>query len=137
MLEKGRGSHVGQKNFEKAERESPENVCYTSLYGRETVALTEQQQQLQVCENNWVRRITRTKRVDRRRMNDLRKEVGMQCSLTGKLVRRRMRWAGKNYCKQTSQESRGEKISRTQEKGNATCEMGGLREEGHEKIGGG
>ena len=25
-LEKGRGSHVGQKNFEKAERESPENV---------------------------------------------------------------------------------------------------------------
>ena len=57
--------------------------------------LTEQQQQkLQVCENNWVRRITRTKRVDRRRMNDPRKEVGMQCSLTGKLVRSMMRWAG-------------------------------------------
>ena len=70
---------------------------YTSvcLYGLETVALTEQQQQkLQVCENNWVRRITRTKRVDKRRMNDLRKEVGMQCSLTGRLVRSRMRWAG-------------------------------------------
>ena len=30
-LEKGRGSHVGQKKFEKAERESPENVCYTSM----------------------------------------------------------------------------------------------------------
>ena len=28
---KGRGSHVGQKNFDKAERESPENVCYTSM----------------------------------------------------------------------------------------------------------
>ena len=56
--------------------------------------LTEQhQKKLQVCENNWVRRITRTKRVDRRRMNDLRKEVGMQCSLTGRLVRSRMRWA--------------------------------------------
>ena len=30
-LEKGRGSHVGQKNFKKAGRESPENVCYTSM----------------------------------------------------------------------------------------------------------
>ena len=70
-------------------------VAPACLYDLETVALTEQQQQkLQVCENNWVRRITKTKRVDRRRMNDLRKEVGMQCSLTGRLVRSRMRWAG-------------------------------------------
>ncbi|KAI0231116.1 mRNA-capping enzyme [Lamellibrachia satsuma] len=72
-------------------------TCVTPacLYRLETLALTEQQQQnLQVCENNWVRRKTRTKRVDRRRMNDLRKEVGVQCSLTGRLVRSRMRWAG-------------------------------------------
>ena len=41
----------------------------------ETVALTEQQQQLHVW--LWVRRITRTKRVDERRMNDLTKD-GMQ-----------------------------------------------------------
>ena len=55
-------------------------ACVTPacLYGLVTVALTEQQQQLQICENNWVRRITRTKRVDKRRMNDLRKEDGMQ-----------------------------------------------------------
>ena len=63
-------------------------ACVTPacLYGLETVALTEQQQQqkLQVCENNWVRRVTRTKRVDRRRMNDLKKEVGMQCIITGR-----------------------------------------------------
>ena len=95
-MEKGRGSHVGQKNVEKLKgkvlraRATPACLC-----GLETVALSEQQQQkLQVCENNWVRRITRTKRVDRRRMNDLRKEVGIQCSLTGRLVRSRMRWAG-------------------------------------------
>ena len=112
-LEKGRGSHVGQHFFLKAEGESPESVCYTGmpvwsgdsggdracvtpacLYGLKTVALTEQQQKLQVSENDWVRRITRTKRVDKRRMNDLRKEAGMQCSLTGRLVRSRMRWAG-------------------------------------------
>ena len=71
-------------------------TCVTPacLYGLETVALTVQQQKLQVCENNWVQRITRTKRVDRRRMNDMRKEVGMQCSLTGRLVRSSRRWAG-------------------------------------------
>ena len=42
---------------------------------------------------------------------------------------------GKDGCKQTSKESRGGKTSRTQEKGKATAEMGGLCEEGHEKIG--
>ena len=49
---------------------------------------------------------------------------------------------GKDGCKQTSTESRGGKASRrkrriTQEKGKATAEIRGLREEGHEKIGGG
>ena len=42
---------------------------------------------------------------------------------------------GKNGCKQTCKESRGGKW--TQEKGKSTAEMGGLREEGHEKIRGG
>ena len=60
---------------------------------------------------------------------------------------------GKNGCRQTSKESRGGKTSRTQERGRPQVrwedcvrrdmkrsgeddEMGGLREEGHEKIGG-
>ena len=30
-LEKGTGSHVGQKNFKKAVRESPESMCYTGV----------------------------------------------------------------------------------------------------------
>ena len=70
-------------------------ACVTPahLYGLETVALTEQQK-LQVCKNNWVHRITRTKREDKRRMNNLRKEFGMQCSLTRRLVRSRMRRTG-------------------------------------------
>ena len=34
----------------------------------------------------------------------------------------------KNGCKQTRKEHRGGKTSRTQEKGKATAEMGGLRE---------
>ena len=58
----------------------------------ETVALTEQQQQLQGW--FWFCRITRTKRVDERRMNDLRKYVMQQNSSTGRLVRSKMKWAG-------------------------------------------
>ena len=42
----------------------------------ETVALTEQKQQLQVW--FWFRRISRTKRVDGRRMNNLRKDGTQQ-----------------------------------------------------------
>ena len=40
-------------------------------------------------------------------------------------------------CRQTSKEGRGRKTSRAQEKGKVTAEMGGLHEEGYEKIGGG
>ena len=32
--------------------------------------------------------------MDRRRMDDLREEIGMQFSLMGKLVRSQMTWAG-------------------------------------------
>ena len=42
---------------------------------------------------------------------------------------------GKNGCKQTSKESGVGKTSRTQEKWKATVEMGGMREDGKEKIG--
>ena len=89
------GVMLDRKMSKKLKGKVP-RTCVTPacLYDLETVALTEQQQKLQVYENNRVRRITRTKRVDRRRMNDLKKEVGMQCSLTGTLVRSRMRWAG-------------------------------------------
>ena len=34
------------------------------------------QEKLQVCKNNWVRRITRVKRINKRRMEELREEVG-------------------------------------------------------------
>ena len=55
------------------------STCVTPacLYGTETLALTElQQQRLQVCENNWVRKIARVTRADRRRMVELREETG-------------------------------------------------------------
>ena len=73
------------------------STCVTPacLYGTETLALTElQQQRLQVCENNWVRKIARVTRADRRRMVELREETGVQRSLAERLVRSRLQWAG-------------------------------------------
>ena len=42
---------------------------------------------VQVGANLW-------KRVDRRRMDELREEIGMQMSLTVRLLKFRLRWAG-------------------------------------------
>ena len=56
-------------------------------------------------------------------MNNLRKEVGMQCSLKGRLVRRRMRWE----CHLVRMDA-GKLAKRAEVE-----EMGGLGEEGHEE----
>ena len=73
------------------------STCVTPacMYGTETLAMTERQQQrLQVCGNNLVRKIARVTRADRRRMVELREERRMQRSLTERLVRSRLQWAG-------------------------------------------
>ena len=56
------------------------NSCITAyLYGLETLAMTEKlQERLQICENNWVRITAGTKRIDKRRMEELREEVGCE-----------------------------------------------------------
>ena len=72
-------------------------ACVTPamLYGLDTLPVSEKHQhRLQVCENNWVRRIAGVKRVDRRRMDELREKVGIQKCLMGRLVKSRMKWAG-------------------------------------------
>ena len=43
-----------------------------------------QQEKLQVCENNWIRRIAGIQRIDKRRMEELREEVDVRESLTRK-----------------------------------------------------
>ena len=63
--------------------------------GLETLALSElHQHKLQVCENNWIRRIAGVRRAERRRMKDLREEVGTKACIVGKIVKSRMKWAG-------------------------------------------
>ena len=60
------------------------STCVTPacLYGTETLALTElQQHRRQVCGNNWVRKIARVKRSDRRRMVELRRRDGSAVEL--------------------------------------------------------
>ena len=49
----------------------------------------------EVCENKWLRRIVRVKRVDRRRMYEPREDIGVQMSLAGRLVKCRLKWAGR------------------------------------------
>ena len=59
------------------------------------MALTEKQQEkVQVCEKNWKRRIVGVKKVDQRRMDELRVEVRVRESLKNTLVRSRLKWAG-------------------------------------------
>ena len=47
-----------------------------------------------MCENNWVRKIAGVKRVERRRLEELRQEIGLGMTITRKIERARMRWAG-------------------------------------------
>ena len=69
------------------------STCLTPacLYGTETLSMTELQQRLQVCENNWVRKIARVLRADSRRMVG---RDGVQRSLTERLVRSRLQSTG-------------------------------------------
>ena len=70
-------------------------VVPASIQGLETLVLSElQQHKLQVYENNWTRRIAGVKRVERRRMKDVREEVGTKACIVGKIVKSRMKWAG-------------------------------------------
>ena len=84
------------------------SVVPASTYDLETLALSElHQHKLQVCENiwirnwtninykyNWTRRIAGVMRVGRRRIKDLREEVGTKACIVGKIVKSRMKWAG-------------------------------------------
>ena len=53
-----------------------------------------QQENAQVCENNWIRRIAGVKRADKRRRDELRVEVGGKENVKTKLVKGRLKWAG-------------------------------------------
>ena len=73
------------------------NTCVTPAcpHGTETLATTQlHRQRLQVCENNWVRKIARVRMAHMGRMVEIREATGVQRSLTEILVRNRLQWAG-------------------------------------------
>ena len=70
-------------------------VVPACIYGSGTLALTERQEEkIQIAENNWVRRICKVTQEDRRKMKELRDEIGIKKHLKMKVVGSRMRWAG-------------------------------------------
>ena len=84
-MEKRREGHGGQKDFifRKLKGKVLDScVVPANTYGLETLALSElQQHKLQVYENNWITRISGVRRVERRRMKDLREEVGTKACI--------------------------------------------------------
>ena len=59
---------MGDRHMSRKLKGKDLNSCITPayLYGLETMAMTEKQQErLQVCENNWVRRTEGVKRIDK------------------------------------------------------------------------
>ena len=64
------------------------SVTPACLYGTETLAMTERQQQrLQVCENKWVRKIARVARADRS-AEELDRETGEEQTTVGRTCRK-------------------------------------------------
>ena len=88
---------TSDRNLSKKLKGKVLGACVTPamLYGLETLPVSEKHQhRLQVCENNWVRWIAGVKRVDQRRMDELREEVDIRKCLMGRLVKSLMKWAG-------------------------------------------
>ena len=70
-------------------------VVPACIYGLGTLALTERQEEkIQIAGNNWVRRIRKVTQEDRRKMKELKEEIGMKKHLKMKVPGSRMRWAG-------------------------------------------
>ena len=91
-MEKRRGCNGGQKDFQKTEGEGL--LCGASeyLWVRDVTSI--RTASTSTCENNWIRKIGGVRRVERRRMKDLREKVGNKACIVGKIVKSRMKWTG-------------------------------------------
>ena len=87
---------MGVRHISHKLKEKVLSSCVTPayLYGLQTMVMTKKQEKLQVCDNNLVKRMAGVKKIDKRRMEELREEVGVKESLTRKLVRSQLKWAG-------------------------------------------
>ena len=137
---KCRGSHVGQKHFEKAEKESPESL----LHKHALICIWRQwrwQNNNSSCmvgfglSNNTNKEVWRKKDERPEEICDATKQFNRKIGeKQGEMVRPH----GKDGCRHTSEESGREmwKNIKDARKGERTAKIEGLREVGYEKIGG-
>ena len=77
--------------------------------------LTEtQEEKVQVCETNLVRRIVGVKRTEKRRTDELRVEVGVKDNFKKKLVRSSLTWAG--HAEKLAKRANAQKVEGISEK---------------------
>ena len=90
-VESPRGGDGGPADLKKTEGQGHEHLCDVTsacLYGTEILAMTERQQQrLQVCENNWVRKIARVAKADKS-VEELGRETGEEQTIVGRTRRK-------------------------------------------------
>ena len=53
-------------------------VVPACIYGLGTLALTERQEKIQIAENNWILRISKVTKEDRRKVKELREEISIK-----------------------------------------------------------
>ena len=87
----------GPADLKKTEGQGHEHLCHTSMpvrKGNRGSDRTTTAQGASVRKQLGPKKIARVTRADRRRMMELREETGVQWSLTERLVRSRLQWAG-------------------------------------------
>ena len=89
---------IGDRHISRKVKGNVLSSCVTSAYisGRQTMALTEKQQENQCpgLRKHPGKKIMGGKRVDRKRVDEVRGEIGEKESFNNKLVRSRLVWAG-------------------------------------------
>ena len=106
-------------------------VVPASTYGFETLDLPEMHQhKLQICANNWIRRISGVVRVGRRIMKDLREEVETKACIEPD----EMGWThGQNERRKITEKTRDKEARQFQKTRKTTTKMGDLCEERSEE----
>ena len=69
-------------------------VVPACIYGLGTLAVTLRQEKMQIAENNWIQRMCKVTQEDKRKMKELREEIGMKKHIKMKVAGSRIRWAG-------------------------------------------
>ena len=95
-VESSSGGDGRPADLKKTKGKGHEHLCHTGMPVRNVNVGTDRTTtpKMASVQNNWVQKTARVTRADRRRMVASREETGVQRSLTERLVRSRLQWAG-------------------------------------------